>query len=334
MSSESAGLSYSAYSPRPVRVVGNKILTRWKRPVRLLCELLLLVIPILAISAALQARRASAGTQLVGPIVPTFHYGMLEGMAIAMIVGLVGAAAAVGIRSLIGEARRRPQLETQRSARSLRRAPSSDFWRAQEDERKQISRELHDSVGQVLTAAGLQLRSLKASMPPSEVDERLSEACRLNAEALRLVRDLAMTLRPALLDDVNLVAALEWQARQISRQSGIAIRVDASGELEALTEGQRTCIYRTVQEALTNCVRHAHATNVRIAVRSSVDAVEVTVEDDGIGIDPDNHSRNSLGLLGMRERVAGVNGTISIARRRGGGTALSFRIPLGERVPA
>jgi len=228
----------------------------------------------------------------------------------------------------------RRRLVVKKRVFSIKREPSADFWKAQEEERKQISRELHDSVGQLLTANGLQLRALKSNrLLPEELRNHLEETCRLNAEALRQVRDLAMGLRPALLDDVSMVAALEWQARQFSRQTGISAVVDASGDSSDLPEANRVCIYRCVQEALTNCAKHARAKHVRILLSVSNTAADVVIEDDGIGLDEGTCSKG-LGLIGMRERVAGARGTFAIATRNQGGTALTVRIPVTGDVLA
>jgi len=228
----------------------------------------------------------------------------------------------------------RRRLVVKKRVFSIKREPSADFWKAQEEERKQISRELHDSVGQLLTANGLQLRALKSNrLLPEEMRNDLEESCRLNAEALRQVRDLAMGLRPALLDDVSMVAALEWQARQFSRQTGISALVEASGDSSGLPEANRVCIYRCVQEALTNCAKHARAKHVRILLSVSNTAADVVIEDDGIGLDEGTCSKG-LGLIGMRERVAGARGTFAIATRNQGGTALTLRIPVTGDVLA
>jgi len=141
-------------------------------------------------------------------------------------VVLIASAVALVVlgcyRRALDQGRRKSLSLAKKSVSSIRRGLSPDFWKAQEEERKQISRELHDSVGQLLTANGLQLRALKSNrLLPEELRNDLEETCRLNAEALRQVRDLAMGLRPALLDDVSLVSALEWQARQFARQTGI-----------------------------------------------------------------------------------------------------------------
>ena len=229
---------------------------------------------------------------------------------------------------------RKPLSLAKRSVFLVKRGLSPDFWRAQEEERKQISRELHDSVGQLLTANGLQLRALKSNrLLPEELRSDLEESCRLNAQALRQVRDLAMGLRPALLDDVSLVSALEWQARQFSRQTGISALVEASGDSSDLPEANRICVYRCVQEALTNCAKHARAKHVRIWLSVSNTAVDVVIEDDGIGLNQGTGSRG-LGLVGMRERVDAVHGFFSVATRNQGGTALTLRIPVTGDVLA
>ncbi|MGC2193052.1 MAG: sensor histidine kinase, partial [Terriglobales bacterium] len=248
---------------------------------------------------------------------------LLRATAGVLIASLIAVAILGWVRRMIDHAQGRQLEKTKRRVLSVRMEPSASFWRAQEDERKHLSRELHDSVGQLLTGVGLQLRALRsASLPPEEMRNQLEEACRLNAEALRQVRDLAMGLRPALLDDVSLVTALEWQARQFSRQTGISASLQANGEIDRLPETHRTCIYRCVQEALTNCSKHARARNIRIALRASASTVNVIIEDDGIGFDV-NKTARGLGLLGMRERVAGVNGILSVASRTQSGTALS-----------
>jgi signal transduction histidine kinase len=251
-----------------------------------------------------------------------------------VLMGSLIAVAFLGYLRRIIENHRTGQKPTKRCVLSVTREPSTMVWRAQEDDRKHLSRELHDSVGQLLTGVGLQLRALRStSLPPDQMRDQLDEVCRLNAEALRQVRDLAMGLRPALLDDVSLVTALEWQVRQFSRQTGIAASLEANREIDKLPEAYRTCIYRCVQEALTNCSKHAQARNIRIAVRASATIVNVIIEDDGIGFDA-TKSAPGLGLLGMRERVAGVNGSLSVTSRTQCGTALTLEIPVPGSVLA
>lgn len=251
-----------------------------------------------------------------------------------LLVSLIAVAFLGCCRRVIEKRQAVQQNAAKRRVLSVTREPSASLWRAHEEERKHLSRELHDSVGQLLTGVGLQLRALKSSpLPPEEMRNQLDEVCRMNAEALRHVRDLAMGLRPALLDDVSLVTAIEWQARQFSRQTGIDASLEASGEIEKLPEAHRTCIYRCVQEALTNCSKHAQAKSIRIGVRASGGTVNVTIEDDGIGFDFAKSARG-LGLLGMRERVADVNGTLSVNSRAQRGTAVILEIPVPGGVLA
>jgi signal transduction histidine kinase len=201
---------------------------------------------------------------------------------------------------------------------------------ARDEERKRLSRELHDTVGPILTAVGLQLRAIRLKpLSTEQLHARLDEACRLNGEALRLVRDLAMGLRPGLSEHLGLAAVLELRARQLFDQSEIRTSLQVSRDVDELPEEQRTCIYHCVLEALTNCAKHANPSSIRIQVRSHGDLVNVTVEDDGIGFDHRNLG-SGLGLLSMRERVAGVNGRMSIVARQQGGTALCLEIPMAR----
>jgi signal transduction histidine kinase len=206
---------------------------------------------------------------------------------------------------------------------------------AQESERKALSRELHDAVGQVLTGLSMELGNLEidASRLPGKFREHLNSAKRLTAETLRLVRDLAMGLRPSMLDDLGLEAALEWQGRQFSRQIGVPVVVESYGQLEDLPESHRTCIFRIVQEALTNCARHANASNIHVSVYGESDSVEVTVRDDGVGFDPDSQLGAGIGLLGLRERVRELGGIASIHSQIHKGTSINARVPVHKEIP-
>jgi signal transduction histidine kinase len=214
----------------------------------------------------------------------------------------------------------------------LLRMKPNEGGRAFDDDRKELSRDLHDSVGPLLTAVGLQLRAVRSTgLMPSALEEQLDEACRLNAEALRLIRDLAMGIRPAPLDDVNLVVGLECQARQFSRQTGIDVSLEAGADLAHLPINHCTCIYRCVSEALTNCGKHSHAKSVHVVVGIWDGHVNVRIDDDGIGFDG-RHQEAGVGLLGMRERAAELNGNFSISSRQQGGTAVTLEIPVPDGV--
>jgi signal transduction histidine kinase len=210
---------------------------------------------------------------------------------------------------------------------------SSSVWTEPQEQGKNLSRELHDSVGPILTGIGLQLNSMRrAQLSPDQMRSQVDEITVLNAEALRLVRDLAMGVRPSLSSDTSLVTALEWRARQFTRQTGINTVVDCPVCLNELLEEQRVCIYRCVDEALTNCAKYSEARNVRIDACVSDDALTVTVEDDGIGFDQKRMIGRGLGLLGMRERSADLGGTFCIAPRKGGGTSVTLEIPIVRSV--
>lgn len=222
--------------------------------------------------------------------------------------------------------------ERLRPARSVTRGPLllvSNPWNADEQERKQISRDLHDCVGQVLTAAGMELATLRSStLPQDELSEKLASLTQLNVEALRLVKDLAIGLRPAMLDDVGLADALRWQVRQFSRHTGISGSIEVWGEVDQLPEAQRTCIYRCIQEALTNCARHSKAGRLEVMVAASPSLLTFTVEDDGVGLNQELKAAPGLGILGMHERVEALGGRLTIESRDHRGTRLMFEIPL------
>jgi signal transduction histidine kinase len=144
---------------------------------------------------------------------------------------------------------------------------------------------------------------------------------------MRAIRDLAMGLRPSMLDDLGLAPALEWQGRDFSRHTGVPAVITVEGTLDDLPETHRTCIYRVVQEALTNCAKHAKAQNVMVSVNGRPDSVEAVIQDDGVGFTPGLRSPG-LGLLGIEERVQELEGTLRIISRPGKGTTLRVQIPV------
>ena len=228
------------------------------------------------------------------------------------------------------------QHETQRRAILLAEADlrrlSRRLVQAQEMERKSLSRELHDEVGQTLTALGMELANIEdVSATNSELfQQRIEDAKRLNADAMRSVRDLAMGLRPSMLDDLGLEPALQWQGREFSRHTGVAANVEVSGNLEGLDDAQRTCIYRVVQEALTNCARHAQAKLVEVTVAENSDHVQATVRDDGVGFDPQGLRISGLGLMGMHERVQAIGGHLLVRSKQGSGTTVTVIVPTSK----
>ena len=162
--------------------------------------------------------------------------------------------------------------------------------------------------------------------------EHMKEAKGLAEQTLRSVRSLAMGLRPSMLDDLGLGPALEWQAREFSRRTGIPVEVSREGELDDLPEAHRTCLYRAVQESLTNCARHAQAHQIRIAANSDHGRLSLIVQDDGRGMPAailnKREAYGTLGLLGIEERVKELAGKLEVYSRPGKGTLLKITIPL------
>ncbi len=225
------------------------------------------------------------------------------------------------------EQRRRAE----RAERELRYL-SQKLVQAQEEERKSISRELHDEIGQLLTALKMELGNLSQLRESSgnEFQEHLAEAKAVTERTMRAVRDLAMGLRPSMLDDLGLGPALQWQVREFSSRSSIPVSLEIDGDPGGIPESVSTCIYRVTQEALTNCARHAQAQNVRITVHGSTDRIFLTVTDDGVGFDFSDSVGAGLGLIGMEERVKKLGGTLSISSRAQRGTVLEVQLPLKE----
>lgn len=203
------------------------------------------------------------------------------------------------------------------------RALSQRLVLAQEQERKKLSRELHDEVGQVLTALRVQLGQVSANGDTSS--SHLKQASELAERSLQTVRQMARGLRPAMLDDLGLGAALNWLARDISRNTDLEVEMELEGEFAGLDEARRTCIYRVVQEALTNCIKHAKATKARVVVHESPDELVLTVQDNGIGASLEK--RRGIGLLGMRERVEEFNGEFSAVSTPGAGMLVRANLP-------
>jgi len=257
------------------------------------------------------------------------HQFLLRMIAVVLILGSF-VALLTTYRVLVLERRhdaQRKQIEaTQNNLRRL----SQRLVQAQEFERAALSRELHDEVGQMMTALGIELGNLEAlrHRDGDAFEKRMEDVKRLNADAMRAIRDLAMGLRPSMLDDLGLEAALQWQGREFSRHTGVPATVQVGGAPDHLTDAQQTCIYRVVQEALTNCARHAKANHVLVSLGTQQDDIVVIVKDDGIGFNPSASVRGGLGLLGIRERVEALDGRVRIASKPNNGTTIEVQIPV------
>jgi two-component system, NarL family, sensor histidine kinase UhpB len=204
-----------------------------------------------------------------------------------------------------------------------RRASMHRVLAAQEAERRRIAQELHDQIGQNLTAVMLELKRVRARVDGGDA-EALADAQELARETLEEVRRISYELRPAALDDLGLPSALRALCDGIERRAGIAIELDVADDLPPLDGQVELAVYRIAQEALTNSVRHAQCTTVRVFLRPVGDDVLLHVADDGIGMDG---SFPGGGLRGMRERAVAVGATFEARSVRGRGVEVSLRIP-------
>jgi PAS domain S-box-containing protein len=225
--------------------------------------------------------------------------------------------------------RRRAAAESERAGAALRRLQAS-VVDAREEERRRISRELHDELGQRLTALKMDVSALTRKAGLGAGDAHVQGMQTMLDETVAAVRRIASDLRPLMLDDLGLTAALEWLAREMGRRTGIDIQVSFDDLQTAPTGRTATVLYRTVQEALTNVMRHANATHVAVALRAGDQHWVLTVQDDGVGLPETAATRDdAFGLMGIRERAAMLGGRLtieSLAPQRG--ALLTMRLPM------
>lgn len=249
----------------------------------------------------------------------------------ALVVALAAfAAGAIETTELVESERRRVAAEEQARAR---RELLGRVIAAQESERARVSRDLHDDVGQALTSVLLGLRLVEDALnrpAPDPVDAggRIAELRELVADALRRSRQLAFDLRPTVLDDIGLVPALSRLREAVADRSGIAVELDSSAIApdERLAPEIETVIYRVVQEALTNVIRHAGASSASVIVAARDKQLRVLVEDDGAGFDPADPRTGHLGIEGMLERAQLVGGTLVVTSAPGEGTTVLLEV--------
>ena len=207
---------------------------------------------------------------------------------------------------------------------------SQQLVQAQEDDRRFLSRELHDQVGQTLTALGMEignLRKLRGNRA-EEFEEHWSAARTMADQVLETVRDIAMGLRPSMLDDLGLEPAIRWQARGFARRTGAPVDVLVEGNLDTLPERHRIGAYRIVQEALTNCAKHAKAKEVRIRLHNDGRNFSLSIQDDGAGFDRAMTAGKGVGLVGIEERARELNGRLQVFTQPERGTLLQVDFPL------
>lgn len=223
-----------------------------------------------------------------------------------------------------------------RESEGLLRRLAASIESAREKERTDLARELHDELGQTLTGLKMELtrtfRTLLAGQLAPEMIDRMQSMVGGIELATETVRRLATSLRPPALDHLGLAAAIELEAASVSRRTGLRCRIAGTRQLTKLNPEQTTAIFRIVQEALTNVVRHANASAVRITLRQSARGTSVTIHDNGLGItDGAIGNPSSLGLLGMRERAELIAATLTFTSRPGKGTSIVVTVPCRPR---
>jgi PAS domain S-box-containing protein len=204
-----------------------------------------------------------------------------------------------------------------------------------EGERAEIAREIHDELGQILSALKMDLFWLDRKLPDKQdaVKEKIESMTRLIDSTIKAVERILATLRPAILDDMGLTSAIEWLAEEFQSRTGIACEEILEPTPECLITDEKisTALFRICQEAFTNVTRHARATRVEIILRTVGNMIELKVVDNGVGISKaDIAKANSFGILGIRERVNLLGGKVNIAGRKGKGSVLRVRIPVRE----
>ena len=207
---------------------------------------------------------------------------------------------------------------------------------AQEEERQRISRELHDDLGQALTTHLLALRNLQddLSMPSESLFEHLQSLHDQSYEILIKIRRIARDLRPPVLDALGLKVAMQTYCTEFTRRTHLPVIFEAEASLPELQDVYNITLYRTLQEALTNVVKHAQASQVWVDLSLEDDLINLTVQDNGTGFSEEKSESNGIGLVGLRERITIAGGTLTISSTPGRGTILSAQFPLTDRIRA
>jgi len=244
------------------------------------------------------------------------------GLSFALILAITTIVYAVRLEKRVKD-KYEESLQAQRELKKL----SKRLVEAEERERRAISRELHDEVGQSLSALLIDVENLTEMCSEGAAFRQGLQRIKTLAEnCVNEVRNMALLLRPSMLDDLGLVAALDWQAREVSKRTGMLVDTVDENVSENLPEEHKTCVYRIVQEALNNCSKHAYAKNVRVVVRQDPNYFRVSIEDDGKGFDASRV--RGLGLVGMNERVSQLGGVLKVESDPAQGTRLRVDLPL------
>ncbi len=289
---------------------------------------------IIAVSEGVQSlNRAGYVEQqsVIGGVYQSVQRDLWQLLGLGLAIGLAIAMLAIAYAGRL-ERRLRAQMSRDVELAHDLQELSAKLVTAQEQERRHIARELHDEIGQALTAIKVELafaqRSIEGAQGPTTV---LQTARNITDGALHQVRDLSYLLHPAALDEFGLVSAVEEHIKTFSRRHVIGVELSHSSMGSRLPPETEAAAYRIIQEALNNVAKHANATVAKVYMARQPDALRIVVEDNGVGFDasaPRSPDRRGLGLIGMRERASYLNGTVAIESTRGRGTRIVVELPV------
>ncbi len=236
-----------------------------------------------------------------------------------------------------GELERKQAAGALQEANERLRALSQQLLTVQENERRQLARDLHDEIGQTLTAVKINLQTLGQGKSVSQTQGILRDSMEILDSMLKHVRELSLDLRPSLLDDLGLVAAVRWFVNRQAERAGWTATIDIAEALPPLHSDHATACFRVIQEALTNVMRHAQASQVTVELRMKGNHLDLLIADNGIGFDSlrilgQSVSGQTLGLLSMQERVRFLDGNLTIVSQRNQGTQVRAHIPITTLV--
>jgi signal transduction histidine kinase len=280
----------------------------------------------------MNSRRFGEATQSLAAQFHAAQMRLVSMVALALVAGLLLSIVG-GFYILRLEHQGRLRYTALVHSRKELEALSARLVEAQEAERRSISRELHDEVGQTLGALLVDVGQLSKLVSPDDglAQGQISRIKSAAETAVKSIRDIALLLRPPMLDDLGLIPALEWQGREVSRRSNMEVEVQSEAVSEQLPDEVKVCVYRLVQEALNNAATHAEAKNAKVSVIQNAHKIRVEIVDDGRGFDPQRV--RGMGILGMEERVRRLGGSFTIQSASGKGTAVKAELPLHTAQP-
>jgi signal transduction histidine kinase len=257
---------------------------------------------------------------------------LLLTLSLSLALGLIVACFSLVHATNLERQSERRLREVTRARRDLQQL-SARLLETQETARRHLSRELHDEIGQTMHALRIEISQAQSAWKAGEpvAEARLEQARALAERTVESVRNITLLLRPPMLDDLGLGPALQWQVEEFSRRCGIPCTLSEEGLTDTLPDSYKTCVYRVVQEALHNCEKHSGAANASVLARQTPGRMTVVIEDDGRGFPAGaGEHLGGLGILGMQERAAALEGTLELESTPGAGTKLTLSLPLPD----